>query len=179
VFEEIQNERKDIRFNDSDGVPNLEQAQTPTWTPDGWLVVQACRGTSCGLATVQPNGTEFRFLTHRTSDIAPTVSPDGQWIAYTSEQDGNWDVWLVSIDGGEPARLTTTPTRDGIPTWSPDGNWLAFAAENQGSWSIDAIRPDGSERQILVNLTGSLDSEVTLEKYRQLGWLHESISWSQ
>jgi Tol biopolymer transport system component len=179
VFEEIENDRKDIRFNDADGVPNLQKGQTPTWTPHGRLVVQACQGTSCGLAVVSPDGTGLQFLTDQTADISPAVSPDGRWVAYTSAHEGNWDVWLVGFAGETPLRLTQTPGREGIPTWSPDSQWIAFVAETDGDWSIQVMRPDGSERQPLVDLAGSLEAGVVQEGYRQLGWLHESISWSR
>ncbi|RMG97303.1 MAG: hypothetical protein D6706_08835, partial [Chloroflexi bacterium] len=183
VFEFIKEEQKEIHFSDTpgDGVP-LEKGQTPAWTPDGRLVVQACQGTRCGLAVVNTNGSGFKFLTDDITDIAPAVSPNGQWVAYTRNQNENWDVWLIELAGGKPVRLTTTPGRDGIPTWSPNGELIAFAAETEpGRWSIQVIRPDGTGRQTLLEVAGNLDGENCINVCRESGpgWTHESISWSR
>lgn len=182
VFEFIKNDQKEIHFSDEDnsGLPGIQTGQTPVWTPDGRLVVTACRSVDCGLAVVNTNGTDLRFLTHSTEDISPAVSPNGQCVAYTSNQNGNWDVWLVDLLGGTPVRLTTSPNREGIPTWSPDGQWIAFASESDGNWTVQVISPDGTGQQKLpLKISGSLDGRILREDYRQLGWLHENISWSR
>ncbi|MCP4360655.1 MAG: hypothetical protein GY796_21820 [Chloroflexi bacterium] len=180
VFEFIKGEQKEIHFSDApgSGVPDIQKGQTPAWTPDGRLVLQACQITECGLAVVNTNGTGFEFITHNTADIAPTVSPDGQWVAYTA----NSNIWLVSLKGGTPTQLTDSPGRDGIPTWSPNGKWIAFASEdNMGQWTIQVIRSNGTGQQKLLDVAGNLDSKTCINKCRESGpgWLHESISWSK
>ncbi len=179
--EQKENEQKEIRFSDGEGVPGLGKGQTPAWTPNGRMVVQTCPTADCGLAVVNTNGTGFSFLTRNTTDISPAVSPDGQWVAYTSMQTGNGDIWLISINGGQPKSLTDSPDREGIPTWSPDGQWIAFVTESAGKWSVQVISLGGTSRQKLFDISGSLDTDVKVkqEGYRQLGWLHESISWSR
>ena len=56
----------------------------------------------------------------------PTWSPDGRFIAYSSNQSGNFDIWVQALGGGRASRVTTDPSNDWQPDWSPDGNSIAF-----------------------------------------------------
>lgn len=52
-------------------------------------------------------------------DYSPSWSPDGKWIAYTSGNSKNYDVWLIHIETLIKTRLTTQPKRDESPVWKP------------------------------------------------------------
>jgi serine/threonine protein kinase len=62
----------------------------------------------------------------------PTWSPDGRFIAFTSDQAGNFDIWVQPIAGGRAVQVTTDPATDWQPSWSADGNTLAFRSEREG-----------------------------------------------
>jgi len=59
----------------------------------------------------------------------PHFSPDGKWIAFTGQYDGNTDVYLVSVEGGEPRRLTWHPGYDQVVGWMPDGKEVLFGSD--------------------------------------------------
>ena len=59
-------------------------------------------------------------------------SPDGRRIAYAWNRDGNFDIWVQSIDGGDPTRVTSSPVDERQPAWSPDGQRLVFRSESEG-----------------------------------------------
>jgi len=59
-------------------------------------------------------------------ELYPKFSPDGKWIAFTGEYDGNPDVYLISAEGGEPKRLTFHPSNDIVLGWTPDGKNILF-----------------------------------------------------
>jgi tricorn protease len=68
---------------------------------------------------------------HRlTSDIGieidPIFSPDGTWIAFTGEYDGNEDVYVIPAVGGIPKRLTSHPSSDQAVGWTRDGKRILF-----------------------------------------------------
>ena len=58
----------------------------------------------------------------------PQFSPNGEFLAFTGEYDGNTDVFVVSVNGGEPKRLTWHPGADLVRGWSPDGTKVIFAS---------------------------------------------------
>ena len=69
-------------------------------------------------------------------DCARRRSPDGRWIAYQSDYDGDeqWDIFLVSPKTGKLVNLTQTSEIAEInPTWSPDGRYLAYAVKPKTS----------------------------------------------
>jgi tricorn protease len=68
----------------------------------------------------------------------PELSPDGQWVAFTSNRSGNTSVYVVSVDGGTPKRLTWYPAEATAVGWTPDGKHVLYASNREsphGSWS--------------------------------------------
>jgi tricorn protease len=77
------------------------------------------------LWTAPAEGGQARRLTsHPGDELYPKFSPDGKWIAFTGQYDGNDDVDVVPAGGGEPRRLTFHPASDMVLGWSPDGRIL-------------------------------------------------------
>src|SRR5258705_5082334 len=73
------------------------------------------------LWSVPRDGGEARQLTTGGHETNPVFSPDGKWIAFTGEYDGNADGYVMPAMGGEPKRLTWHPTADVVVGWAPDG----------------------------------------------------------
>ena len=75
------------------------------------------------------NGADVRRLTvNRARDQYPRFSPDGQWIAFSSNRDGNYDVFVIPSSGGEPRQLTFHSANDDVVGWSPDGKRIVFSS---------------------------------------------------
>ncbi len=56
---------------------------------------------------------------HRADDFGPAWSPDGSRIAFSSDRDGNFEVYVMNADGSGQTRLTDNPGIDTNPAWSP------------------------------------------------------------
>jgi len=82
----------------------------------------------------------------------PTWSPDGLFIAYASNQSGNFDIWVQAVAGGEPHRLTTNPAHDWQPAWSADGKFIAFRSERNGGGIFLVRAPLGGDEQQLSDV---------------------------
>ena len=81
------------------------------------------------LWTAKLDGSEVRRLTTADGDeVSPTISPDGRWIAFAGNYDGNTDVYLMPAAGGEPKRLTWHPGADIPQGFSADGKRVLFTS---------------------------------------------------
>jgi hypothetical protein len=77
---------------------------------------------------------EQRNLTNDDApDFQPAFSPDGTRIAYASDHGQGYDIWVISVEGGEAINLTPdSPGEDFGPAWAPDGTRIAFCRREVG-----------------------------------------------
>ncbi|MGQ0647947.1 MAG: S41 family peptidase [Gemmatimonadaceae bacterium] len=73
-------------------------------------------------------GSPRRLTAHIARDFAPRFSPDGQWIAFTSNRAGNNDVYVIPTAGGEPRQLTYHSGDDQALNWTPDGRQILLTS---------------------------------------------------
>lgn len=79
------------------------------------------------LWVVSRSGGDARRLTTGVGmELDPVFSPDGRWIAFTGEYEGNFDIHLVEASGGVPRRLTWHPHAERVLGWTPDGKRVLF-----------------------------------------------------
>ncbi len=58
----------------------------------------------------------------------PKFSPDGNWIAFSSNANGNENVYVMPADGGQPKQITFSPGPDVVQGWTPDGKRILFSS---------------------------------------------------
>jgi tricorn protease len=81
------------------------------------------------LWTVREDGSQLRRLTvHRARDVHPRFSPDGKWIAFSSDRYGNYDVFIIPAAGGKSKRLTYHSAPDTVVGWSRDSKRVLFSS---------------------------------------------------
>ena len=95
-------------------------------------------------------GGQARPLTDALFDARqPTFAPDGRSIAFQSNRDGHWRIWVVGSNGERPHPLSSDGFDEREPSWSPDGKSIAFTSTRTGKFDIWARSlADGSLRQL-------------------------------
>ena len=93
-------------------------------SPDGQDVIFDLLGD---LYRVPMEGGDAEAITSGLAwDMQPRYSPDGEWIAFTSDRAGGDNIWIMKRDGSEPTQITKESFRLlNSPAWSPDGQWIA------------------------------------------------------
>jgi tricorn protease len=75
------------------------------------------------------NGSGVQRLTdNQARDVFPRFSPDGNWIAFSSNREGNYDVYVIPTTGGKPRQLTFHTADDNVVNWTPDGKSIVFTS---------------------------------------------------
>jgi tricorn protease len=106
--------------------------RTPAPSPDGTKVAFSARGN---LWVADLNGGMAAALTtHPGYDWMPVWSPDGKRIAFSSDRNGNDDVFVMNADGTGLVQLTFDTAADTVCDFSPDGGAVLFASRRDGSW---------------------------------------------
>jgi TolB protein len=78
------------------------------------------------------------------------ISPDGRWLAYDTNRNGNQDIYKVPVSGGEPEQLTSNPQDDFVNSWSPDGQTVLYHTFLNGNRDVYAVPASGGEPVPLV-----------------------------
>jgi TolB protein len=86
----------------------------------------------------------------------PAWSADGSHLAYQSNEDGEFDVFILNVSTGATRKITDNDCTDLAPSWSPNGNKLAFYSECDGNREIYTMNVDGSNRKQLTETGGDI-----------------------
>jgi dipeptidyl aminopeptidase/acylaminoacyl peptidase len=124
--------RRPITFDDMIQMHRVAEAQI---SPDGQYVAYAvstpdmeANRNAGNLWISATSGNESRQLTQTGHDSSPVWSPDGKTIAFLSSRGGDSQVYLLSLEGGEPRALTHLSTGADLVKWSPDGKIILFTS---------------------------------------------------
>ncbi|MFN2601338.1 MAG: protein kinase [Gemmatimonadaceae bacterium] len=79
-----------------------------------------------------------------------SISPDGQWLVYDSNLNGNSDIYRLPVAGGEAQQLTHNGVDNFSPSWSPDGNEIAFHSFQNGNRDIYVMDASGANVTAVV-----------------------------
>lgn len=121
------------------------------------------RSESSKIWIVRSDGTGLRQLTTESgTDETPAISPDGKRIVFArTAHDGTPagrkpELYVVSVVGGKPVRLTENTVEDVNPVFSPDGQSIAFGQDTGGSRNtVDVVRVDGTGLRRVVSTGGT------------------------
>ena len=112
---------------------------------------------NCYVAATNPR--VVAVVAGQTTEIAFQVSctdPAGERIAFNTERDGNFEIYVMNGDGTGLVNLTNHPAFDANPAWSPDGSKIAFTTRRDGNLEIYVMNANGTG---VVNVTRSSRNE--------------------
>lgn len=110
---------------------------SPTLTPDGETIIFSYEGD---LWKVSINGGQaYRMTAMEGEETRPSVSPDGKWLAFSGEQFGNMDVFIMPLEGGEIQQLTYHEATDEVESWSWDSQTIYFTSNRYNRYTAFEI----------------------------------------
>jgi Tol biopolymer transport system component len=97
-----------------------------------------------------------RGVGERIFDVMPGMSADRRWIAFSSNRDGNWEVYLSAVDDEVIQRVTfNTFAVDIDPVWSPVGSQIAYGSNRDGNWELYLFDAETGQETRLTQTTGN------------------------
>ena len=121
------------------------------------------------------DGSNPRRLTANVArDFQPRFSPDGKTIAFTSDRNGNNDVFTMPVTGGEPTQLTFMSGNDEAVSWTPDGAAVVFSTTRgtmQWGSPLYKVALDGSIPRSLgmdMGRVGMIKQDATLVAFNRM-----------
>jgi len=161
-----ENDNYDIMMMDYEGgnKENLTNTSTyekfPQFSPDGSFIIY--QGWQSGKMEIFFLGLLDKNIINitkqsKSNDIIShgnAFSPDGESIVFTSERDGNRNIYLMTINGSDTEQLTSHESNDYEPIFSPDGESIVFTSERDGNREIYLIDPITKNLKNLTNNSG-------------------------
>ena len=134
------------------------------WSPDAKQVafITNISGRNNLWIVSSESGWPTQLTVSNQRQISPAWSPNGRWIAYASDHDGDeqWDIFLVSPANGQVTNLTNTPQiSEENPVWSPDGNFLAYMVKPKDSSTFEIEVMEAPTKKV-SHLTSNTPKEL-------------------
>jgi Tol biopolymer transport system component len=127
----------------------------PAWSPDGSRIAWA---TENGIRLAQADGRGVVQLTEDRRDRDPAWSPDGTSIVFASNRDGDFEIYVVPVNGGDLTQLTDNDAEDTHPSWSAADDAIAFSSDRAGTSDIWTMDPSGQNVRQLTTEGGADDA---------------------
>lgn len=142
TFVSMRDGNQEIYLMNSDGsdqhrlTDNDRDDFCPDWSPDGTQITFTAVWSSArqDLYVMDvPDDPQVLPEPRLISESAARAdwSPDGSKLAFSSNRNGDWEIFVMNSDGSAPQQVTDNRWDDWVPTWSPDGQWLAWAGESR------------------------------------------------
>jgi uncharacterized protein YjdB len=93
-------------------------------------------------------------LVDNASNMQAAVAPDRTQVVFSSNRNGNFDIYVMDPDGQRLRRLTSSPAHEGEPAWTPDGSRIVYTVTTGTTTHIAIVTADGAESRVLTTSPG-------------------------
>jgi Tol biopolymer transport system component len=150
-------------------IASTQADSAPAFSPDGRRIAFNSDRSGGGQLWVcdrdGADATQMTFFPEGSRAGQGAWSPDGSQIAFTAQVLGNRDIYLISLSGGTPRRLTSDSSLDYAPSWSRDGKWVYFASDRTGRREVWKIAVQGGSSTQVTRHGGQRPVESPDGKY--------------
>ncbi len=123
-----------------------------------WLAISGSVGRDPSKIYIVPvTGGTPRLVTEKGPSYLHGWSPDGKKLVYCAQRDGEYDIYEISVEGGEEKQLTDARGLDDGPEYSPDGRQIYFNSDRTGLMRIWGMNADGSGQRMISQGPPSAD----------------------
>lgn len=151
--------KKELFLADADGL-GLRQltrdntvSLNPSWSPDGKQLVYTSflKGFPDVFLIELASGSRRRVASFSGLNTGAAIAPNGRDVALILSKDGNPELYVMSLEGGTPVRLTTTrQAAEASPSWSPDGNRIVYVSDQAGQPQLFVLNRSGGQPRRLT-----------------------------
>jgi len=99
-----------------------------------------------------------RITNNTAADTNPTWSPDGEWIAFQSNRDGQNEIYKLNVESGQVVRLTNNLASDADPDWLPYCDWIFFESDRDQNAEVYRMNENGGDQRNVTNSAVSFDA---------------------
>jgi Tol biopolymer transport system component len=143
-------------------LPSVSSTATLQTTQPCKIAFDSNRDGNREIYVMNADGTNQTQLTFNNSfahnlgreSFWPSFSGDGSRIAFTTDHDGNYEIYVINADGTGLTDLTNNPADDYAPSFSPDGSHIAFQSTRDGLTDIYIMDADGTNQTRLTSYAG-------------------------
>lgn len=147
----------------------------PQWLADGSGVIFYRKHPEKDISEIYryslKDNKEFKILGSGFYDSDPTVDPVGQLLAFTSNRDGDHEIFVMELPEGKQRQMTSNQSNDWSPNFSPNG-MITFVSDRGGNFELYAINKDGSGLEQLTQLGGENYKPDWSPDGRWIGFFH-------
>jgi tricorn protease len=138
--------------------PAKAGATVPSVAQPGYFRFPALHGDTIVFAAegdlwrvARTGGVAQRLTSHPGQESYPSISPDGQWLAFSGQYEGPLEAYVMPLTGGLPRRLTFDGEGATVRGWTPDGRVLVstLAESTLPNRQLIAIKPSNLDREVL------------------------------
>ena len=137
-------ELKQLTDNDTDD-------KYPVLSPQGLVAFVAINNGKSDICTMDLEGGNRRCLTTVGNNRSPAFSPDGSYLLFISDRDGDFEIYRMALDGSGQEKITDNQIDDRAPSFSPDGNQIIFVSQWDDHHGIYVMNADGGKARQLFN----------------------------